>query len=53
MPPELSGLVRQLSEIVGGQGALATIPVPLNAVETEGLRRCAEILRAAVDSLKK
>jgi L-lactate dehydrogenase len=41
-----------LPHLVGGQGALATIPVPLNAVETEGLRRCAEILRAAINSLK-
>jgi L-lactate dehydrogenase len=41
-----------LPHLVGGQGALATILVPLNALETEGLRRSAGIVRTAMESLK-
>jgi L-lactate dehydrogenase len=41
-----------LPHLVGGQGALATIPVPLNAHETEGLRNSAGILRKAINSLQ-
>jgi hypothetical protein len=36
---------------VGGQGALATIPLPLDEVERVGLRRSADILREAIQSL--
>jgi L-lactate dehydrogenase len=42
-----------LPHLVGGAGALATIPLPLDAVEQEGLRRSAGILREAIDSLTK
>jgi L-lactate dehydrogenase len=42
-----------LPHLVGGAGALATIPLPLDAVEQEGLRRSAGILREAIDSLTR
>jgi L-lactate dehydrogenase len=42
-----------LPHLVGGAGALATIPLPLDTVEQEGLRRSAGILREAIDSLTK
>jgi L-lactate dehydrogenase len=40
-----------LPHLVGGDGALATIPLRLSEVEQEGLRRSAGILREALDSL--
>jgi len=41
-----------LPHLVGGRGALATIPLRLNSVEEEALRRSAGVLRQAVESLK-
>jgi L-lactate dehydrogenase len=40
-----------LPHLVGGEGALATIPMPLDAAEREGLRRSAGILREALAAL--
>jgi L-lactate dehydrogenase len=40
-----------LPHLVGGQGALATLPLRLNSKEEEALRRSAGILREAIDSL--
>jgi hypothetical protein len=37
---------------VGGQGALTTIPLPLDAAEREGLRRSAGVIREAIESLE-
>jgi len=49
---ECDGITLALPHLVGGRGALATIPLPLDADETKALRRSAELLRQAVDSLK-
>jgi hypothetical protein len=40
-----------LPHLVGGQGALARILLPLDEVERVGLRRSADILREAIQSL--
>lgn len=40
-----------LPHLVGGDGALATIPLPLNETEQSALRRSAAILREAIESL--
>jgi L-lactate dehydrogenase len=40
-----------LPHLVGGSGAMATIPILLDASETAALRRSAAILREALDSL--
>jgi len=40
-----------LPHLVGGQGALATIPLALNPAEAEALRRSAGVLREALESL--
>ena len=50
--PDCEGATLALPHLVGGDGALATIPLPLDAAEQEGLRRSADILRKAVASLK-
>jgi L-lactate dehydrogenase len=50
--PDCEGVTLALPHLVGGQGALATIPLPLDASEREGLRRSAAILREAIESLK-
>jgi L-lactate dehydrogenase len=42
-----------LPHLVGGQGALATIPLALDAREQEALKRSAAVLREAVESLKQ
>ena len=49
--PDCEGVTLALPHLVGGEGALATIPMPLDAAEREGLRRSAGILREAVESL--
>ena len=49
--PDCEGVTLALPHLVGGEGALATIPMPLNAAEREGLRRSAGILREALESL--
>jgi L-lactate dehydrogenase len=50
--PDCEDVTLALPHLVGGQGALATIPLSLNSVEEEALRRSAGILREALDSLK-
>jgi L-lactate dehydrogenase len=49
--PGCDGVTLALPHLVGGQGALATIPLPLDEVERAGLRRSADILREAIQSL--
>jgi L-lactate dehydrogenase len=49
--PDCDGVTLALPHLVGGEGALATIPLPLNATEQEGLRRSARIVREAIESL--
>jgi L-lactate dehydrogenase len=49
--PECDGLTLALPHLVGGEGALGTIPLRLNAREREELRRSAGILREAVKLL--
>lgn len=49
--PGCDGVTLALPHVVGGQGALATIPLPLDEVERAGLRRSADILREAIQSL--
>jgi L-lactate dehydrogenase len=41
-----------LPHLVGGQGALATIPLPLDETEQAALHRSTGILRDAIQSLK-
>jgi L-lactate dehydrogenase len=45
------GVTLALPHLVGGQGALATLPLPLSPVEDQALRRSANILREAIESL--
>jgi len=49
--PDCDGVTLALPHLVGGEGALATIPLQLEATEREGLRRSAGILRDALNSL--
>jgi L-lactate dehydrogenase len=49
--PDCDGVTLALPHLVGGKGALASIPLVLNAAEQEALRRSAEILRGALESL--
>jgi L-lactate dehydrogenase len=49
--PGCDDLTLALPHLVGGQGALATIPLALNSFEAEALRRSAGILREAIESL--
>jgi L-lactate dehydrogenase len=49
--PVCDGVTLALPHLVGGQGALATIPLPLDEVERDGLRHSAGILREAIQSL--
>ncbi len=49
--PGCDGATLALPHLVGGQGALATIPLPLDEVERAGLRRSAGILHEAIQSL--
>lgn len=49
--PDCEGVTLALPHLVGGEGALATIPLPLDKTEHEGLRRSAGILRDAIQSL--
>jgi L-lactate dehydrogenase len=49
--PDCEGVTLALPHLVGGKGAMATIPLPLDAAEREGLRRSAGILREAIESL--
>jgi L-lactate dehydrogenase len=45
------GVTLALPHLIGGSGVLATIPLPLNAVESAGLVRSAAVLREALESL--
>jgi L-lactate dehydrogenase len=47
-----SGVTLALPHLVGGQGALATLPLRLNSTEQEALCTSAGILREAIDSLE-
>jgi L-lactate dehydrogenase len=49
--PDCDGITMALPHLLGGQGALATIPLPLNSGEEESLRRSAGVLREAIESL--
>ena len=49
--PDCEGVTLALPHVVGGEGALATIPLKLNAEEKEGLRRSADILREAIEEV--
>ena len=49
--PDCQDVTLALPHLVGGEGALGTIPLPLDAAEREGLRRSAGILREALESL--
>jgi L-lactate dehydrogenase len=49
--PGCDGTTLALPHLVGGQGALATIPLALDAGEREALHRSAAILREALESL--
>jgi len=49
--PDCDGVTLALPHLVGGKGALATIPLSLDTAEREGLRRSAGILREALQSL--
>ena len=49
--PDCEGVTLALPHLVGGEGALATIPMPLDVTEREGLRRSAGILREAMETL--
>jgi L-lactate dehydrogenase len=49
--PDCQDVTLALPHLVGGEGALATIPMPLDAAERDGLRRSAGILREALESL--
>ncbi len=50
--PDCEGVTLALPHLVGGQGALATIPLRLADSEREALSRSARILREALESLK-
>ncbi len=49
--PDCEGVTLALPHLVGGEGILTTIPLPLDTAEREGLRRSAGILREAIESL--
>lgn len=49
---DCDGVTLALPHLVGGDGALATIPLPLLETEREALRRSAGILRDALQSLQ-
>jgi L-lactate dehydrogenase len=50
--PDCEGVTLALPHLVGGEGALAVIPLPLDATERKKLRRSAGIVRKAIESLK-
>jgi L-lactate dehydrogenase len=49
--PGCEGVTLSLPQLLGGEGVLTTIPLPLDAGEREGLRRSAGIIREAIGSL--
>jgi len=46
------GVTLGLPHLVGGQGAMGAIPLPLEPIEQEALERSASILRGAIEALK-
>jgi L-lactate dehydrogenase len=50
--PGCDGVTLALPHLVGGDGALAVIPLSLNAAEQKGLQQSAAVLMEAIDSLK-
>jgi L-lactate dehydrogenase len=50
--PACDGVTLALPQLVGGEGAMATLPLTLDATEQAGLRRSVSILREAIESLK-
>jgi L-lactate dehydrogenase len=49
--PSCEGVTLGLPHLVGGQGAMGAIPLPLEPIEQEALERSASILREAIESL--
>lgn len=49
--PDCEGVTLALPHLVTGEGAIATIPLVLDATEQEALRRSASIVREAIASL--
>ena len=49
--PDCENVTLALPHLVGGDGVMATIPLALDPVEREGLRRSAGVLREALASL--
>src|SRR5262245_42985479 len=49
--PDCEGVTLALPHLLGGDGELATLPLPLDSAERDGLRRSAAILREAIESL--
>lgn len=50
--PDFDGVTMALPHLIGGQGALATIPLRLDDTEQAALRHSAGIVREAIESLK-
>lgn len=50
--PGCEGVTLALPRLVGGKGELAALPLQLDSIEDNALRRSAAILREAVDSLQ-
>jgi L-lactate dehydrogenase len=51
--PDCDGVTLSLPHIVAGEGALVPIPLPLTPDERAALRRSADILREAIESLEE
>jgi L-lactate dehydrogenase len=49
--PDCEGVTLALPHLIGGDGVLATLPLPLDDAERAGLRRSTGILREAIESL--
>jgi L-lactate dehydrogenase len=49
--PDCEGVTLALPHLLGGEGALGMLPLPLDGTEREGLHRSAGILREAIQSL--
>ena len=49
--PDCEGVTLALPHLVGGEGAMATLPLALDNSEREGLRRSAGVIREAIESL--
>jgi L-lactate dehydrogenase len=50
--PDCDGVTLSLPHLVGGDGAMVALPLPLDAQEQQALRRSAGVLREAIESLK-